>query len=312
MDKKTLNRMKGMIYGLIVGDCLGSYIEFSLKDNHPWVTEFQAGGPHALRRGDWTDDTAMTLAVMDSIVSCNGEVDSCDIMNNFCSWFRQGKYSSNGRCFDIGGATIRALNTYLTYGIKIKNDQSDSYGNGSIMRLAPTIICDFLKSDYHYTQTQKVSNLTHENMYIQNIVEKMAYILFTHLKGEKTKIESSYKSRESASNSGLAGNTLNSALWAFHTTDNFESGMIQAVNLGGDSDTIGAVYGQIAGAYYGYDAIPDKWKENIINKQFVDNLFNSMIETLDEKEKEKCIMNEKNFLRNFVKKAKLWMKPLKK
>ena len=109
----------------------------------------------------------------------------------------------------------------------------------------------------------------------------MCTVIFDHLEGVKTDIQSCYKSRKEASNSGLAGATLNSALWAFHSTNTFEEGLIEAVNLGGDSDSIGAVYGQIAGAYYGYEQIPNRWKNGIIDKIYIDKFANNMIDVLE-------------------------------
>ena len=74
-------------------------------------------------------------------------------------------------------------------------------------------------------------------------------------------------------------NTLQAALWAFRTTETFEEGMIAAVNLGGDADTIGAVYGQIAGAYYGFDAIPERWISAVKDHESVDSLIDDFLET---------------------------------
>lgn len=316
VNKDIYNRLKGMIYGLVVGDCLGACIEFSDKDNHLFVTDYQNGGPHNLRAGDWTDDTAMALAIMDSIICCYGEVNKNDVMDKFCQWFRNGKYSSNGYCFDIGFSTSHALNNHLInkkYHLhREKMNQSESKGNGSIMRLAPTVVYDFIKNDNNYSKSFEISNLTHENEYVLDVVKKMCNVLFSHLKGVKTEIQSAYKERKEVSNSGLAMNTFNAAMWAFHSTSNFEEGMISAVNLGGDSDTIGAVYGQIAGAYYGYDAIPERWRNGIIEKVFIDNLFNDMMKVLEKKENKKWKeVKEKNFLQKFVKKVKTLMKHLK-
>lgn len=310
MDKQLYDRMKGMIYGLVVGDCLGSCIEFSGKNDHEYITNYHEGGPHNLRAGDWTDDTSMTLAVMDSIIACDGEINEDDIMSKFCDWRFKGKYSSNGKCFDIGMATARALQYYnFNKSNGNKMNQSESMGNGSIMRLAPTVIYDFIEEDDTYEGSMIVSNLTHENKYIQSIVKDMCDVLFSHLKGKRTTMESAYHSRNEASNSGLAYDTFNSALWAFNSTDNFEKGMIAAVNLGGDSDTIGAVYGQIAGAYYGYNAIPKRWKNGIIKNFFIDNLFYDMMKVLTEGD-ETWQLNEKKFLRNFAKKVKAFLKRL--
>ena len=66
--------------------------------------------------------------------------------------------------------------------------------------------------------------------------------------------------------------SLESALWAFYTTDNFEGGVLKAVNLGDDADTTGAVYGQIAGAFYGVESIPVKWRKKLAMGDFIEQL----------------------------------------
>jgi ADP-ribosylglycohydrolase len=62
---------------------------------------------------------------------------------------------------------------------------------------------------------------------------------------------------------GYVVHSLEAALWAFAKSTSFEHGALLAVNLGDDADTTGAVYGQLAGAYYGVDAIPRGWRSNL-------------------------------------------------
>ncbi len=88
---------------------------------------------------------------------------------------------------------------------------------------------------------------------------------------------SNYRARDEVDNSGWAVSTLQAALWAFQTTKNFEDGMIAAVNLGGDSDTIGAVYGQIAGAFYGIENIPERWLSAIKDREKVNKLIEDFL-----------------------------------
>ena len=64
--------------------------------------------------------------------------------------------------------------------------------------------------------------------------------------------------------------TLEAALWAFHATDTFPDGALKVVNLGEDADTTGAVYGQIAGAYYGIDGIPAEWRVKLAMRDTID------------------------------------------
>ena len=105
----------------------------------------------------------------------------------------------------------------------------------------------------------------------------MDQILSDHVSGRKTSIESIYKNREEVNNSGWAVSTLNAALWAFENSKTFEEGMILAVNLGGDADTIGAVYGQIAGAWYGFEAIPRRWLDSIKDQSKINDLIESLL-----------------------------------
>lgn len=70
--------------------------------------------------------------------------------------------------------------------------------------------------------------------------------------------------------SGYVVHTLEAALWAFHGTDNFRDGALKVVNLGEDADTTGAVYGQIAGAYYGADGIPAEWRAKLAMRELIE------------------------------------------
>lgn len=82
-------------------------------------------------------------------------------------------------------------------------------------------------------------------------------------------------------NSGWSVASFQAALWAFNTTTTFEEGLIAAVNLGGDSDSIGAIFGQIAGAYYGFKAIPERWVKAVKTWEKVDTLIEKFIAALE-------------------------------
>jgi ADP-ribosylglycohydrolase len=65
--------------------------------------------------------------------------------------------------------------------------------------------------------------------------------------------------------------SLEAALWAFHRSHSFREGALLAVNLGNDADTTGAVYGQIAGAYYGHEGIPTDWSQKISRRELIES-----------------------------------------
>ena len=267
------NKVKGMLWGLIVGDCFGSPIQFSSKDGHPWITEMVACPVFRLPPGYWTDDSSMAMCVMDSYVR-NGGYDLKDIGDTFVRWLREGYLSSvEGRSFDVGGATWSSCDR-IARG-SLVNGSEDSQGNGSIMRFVPSYL--IARKEGRPEILHEVSDLTHASARVREVVDRFAAVLDEHLDSKRTTARSEYTTREEVNNSGWTVSTLEAALWAFNTTESFEEGMIAAVNLGGDSDSIGAVYGQIAGAYYGFGAIPERWVKAVKTWQVVDGLIERFV-----------------------------------
>ncbi len=270
MNSEKNDRIRGMLWGLIIGDCLGSPVQFMDMDSFPHISEMIPCQHFNTPAGCWTDDGAMALCIMESAVNCR-EYDLEDIANNFIRWYDDGFCSSLDYSFDVGTATVMGI-----HGLKrgdLCNGFEDSQGNGSIMRLAPSLQLD--RGDNRVIH--EVSDLTHNSCKVRETADLMAEICRTHLSGCKTEQRSEYSCREEVNNSGWAVSTLQAALWAFHSTDSFEAALIAAVNLGGDADTIGAVCGQIAGAYYGYSAIPERWLAAIKDREKLDKLIDDFI-----------------------------------
>ena len=134
------DRAVGALLGLAVGDAVGTTLEFKSRDTYPRLTDMVGGGPFGLKPGEWTDDTAMALALADSLYG-RDELDEADLMRRFVDWWDRGVYSCNGTCFDIGNTTRQALARWKTNGNPIAGDPSpQAAGNGSLMRLAPVAI----------------------------------------------------------------------------------------------------------------------------------------------------------------------------
>lgn len=271
-DFEKIDRLRGMLWGLITGDCLGSPVQFMDMDTFPRITDMIACRTFNTPPGYWTDDAAMALCIMESAVRNNG-FNLEDIAANFIKWYDDGFCSSLDHAFDIGGATISAIEGLKQH--KLRNGTEDSQGNGSIMRFAPSLLLN--SDDADNSVMHKISDLTHDSGKVRETVDLLAEICRTHLQGRKTCYQSVYRKRQDVNNSGWAVSTLQAALWAFQTTDSFEEALIEAVNLGGDADTIGAVCGQIAGAYYGYSAIPERWLSVIKDRKNLDKLINDFI-----------------------------------
>ena len=271
---ERFRRFKGMFWGLVVGDCLGSPIQFTGKDDHQFITEMVPCSHFSTPPGYWTDDAAMAFCIAESLER-KRKYDLRDIANNFVRWYEDGFWSSLDYAIDVGTATATAC-VEIRDRHNLCNGFEDSQGNGSIMRFAPSYIWNYGQPDR--TMPYEVSDLTHASRKIHEVIDLTAHICDEHLLGQRTKVKSIYRSRDEVDNSGWAVSTLQAALWAFETTSSFEDGLIAAVNLGGDADTIGAVYGQIAGAFYGYDAIPERWLVAVKDRECVNSLIEDMIE----------------------------------
>jgi ADP-ribosylglycohydrolase len=151
---------RGALIGLAVGDALGAAVEFSSPGTFPPVTGYRSGGPHGLDAGEWTDDTSMALALADSMASVGWDLN--DQASRYVEWWKTGKYSVNGRCFDIGITTRSALSNFLVNKNALTSgDVSErASGNGSIMRLAPVPIGH---ADLYPDNIEELSRLADES-----------------------------------------------------------------------------------------------------------------------------------------------------
>ena len=187
----------------------------------------------------------------------------------------------------IGIQTLIMLDMYASgYAIVHKTmNRSDGAGNGVVMRLAPVVIAAYGKRDVRdvIRLAQVSARETHYSYEAEAAAEVFAVILHNaiHLKDKTDIIDiSKYstgahydhllnKLKERAETDKLKNKpgyvvyTLQIALWGFMNYDTFEDGILAVMCLGGDVDTTMAVYGQLAGAYYGLDAIPNEWRRDV-------------------------------------------------
>ncbi len=111
VEKAMNDRRRGAFIGLAVGDALGAAVEFKRPGSFAPVTGYRSGGPHGLAAGEWTDDTSMAWALADSIATVGWDLN--DQASRYVEWWKSGKYSVNGYCFDIGFATRSALASFV-------------------------------------------------------------------------------------------------------------------------------------------------------------------------------------------------------
>ena len=283
-----LDRYMGALLGLAAGDALGAPVEFMRPGTFDPVTGFMGGGPHGLMPGEWTDDTSMALCLAESLIECEG-FDAEDQLRRYVRWWRNGHLSSNGFCFDIGNTTMAALQAFQDTGQSSGLTSPDNAGNGSIMRLAPVPMF-YAKSISEAVEYAGLSSATtHATELAVDACRYMACLIVRALEGaDKDEVLAPALIGElddelqrvsfgsfrifnppEIRGSGYVVESLEAALWAFHNSDNFADGACLAVNLGDDADTTGAVYGQIAGAYYGAKGIPDRWVNALVHRDLI-------------------------------------------
>lgn len=291
---ERVDRFRGALLGLAVGDALGTTLEFHIRDLFPPLTDMVGGGRYDLPAGCWTDDTSMALCLAESLVECRG-FDAVDQMRRYVRWWREGHNSSTGFCFDIGNTTAQALARFEETGNPFSGDTDPgTAGNGSLMRLAPVAMWFANDPAAAVQHAADSSRTTHAAIEAVDACRWFASLIVGALNGVSkdellspdfvptgvtwdaplsSKISAirkgSYRdaSRSDIKSSGYVVHTLEAALWAFNASDNFRDGALLAVNLGDDADTVGAVYSQIAGAHYGIDGIPGEWVERLHRRE---------------------------------------------
>ena len=260
------DRAVGALVGLAVGDALGASVEFMSRGTFAPVTGMRGGGVFQLQPGEWTDDTSMALALGEALLQDPAMTDPALVMNRWLNWYHYGVYSHNGKCFDIGNQTAANL-TNWSRARELPSQDTNSAGNGCIMRLAPVVLANLHQPDQMRDIARRQSDFTHRNAECRDISTKLAELsaacILADRAGIAAKIPGKIAARAEAQvkTTGYVIDTFEAALWAFAPQDGFESIVLRAVNLGDDADTVGAVTGQIAGARYGLSQIPQPWVE---------------------------------------------------
>lgn len=301
------------IFGAVVADALGVPYEFSSPEKmaeNP-ATTMTGYGTYNKPVGTWSDDSSLTLALLDSLI--NG-LDYEDIMYKFARWLYYDEYTPEGEVFDYGNTTYDAISRYYDEGkpaLESGSTDIHSNGNGSIMRIIPIILYLNAKRTSVSEQIEivdNISSLTHAhkiskascniyNFILQNVLDNRYKDL------NELIIEGIDKSREYYENDeyecfnriynnlfslseneiesyGYVVDTLEVALYSCYHTDNYKDAVLKAVNFGGDTDTNAIVTGGLAAIYYGYDSIPEEWIDKLIKSDKIEDYCEKFYESL--------------------------------
>lgn len=285
------------IMGLVIGDALGVPFEFKERDSFR-CTDMTGYGTYYQPPGTWSDDSSMTLATLQGLVDCKGKINLNVIMSNFYTWYYEADFTPYNSVFDVGNTTRNAIERYRFSGFNLQhyggggNEVTDN-GNGSLMRILPLafVPCSFgdICNVSALTHAHKISvdacllyiNVIHgllsgltKEKAIKEALEDYQYAIVPVKELER--LESVDKlHRTQIKSTGYVVDTLEAALWCLLKTDSYKDCVLTAVNLGGDTDTIAAVAGGLAGVLYGTGGekgIPEEWISQIPRKEWISKL----------------------------------------
>ena len=289
--------------GLAVGDAVGTTNEFKVAGTFKPITDMVGGGPFLLKPGQWTDDTSMALCIADSLLA-KGRYDSFDVMERYQRWFSKGYRSSTDRCFDIGGQVRAALFDFEhEQRVPVTAKRSNRAGNGAIMRLAPVVIAGFEHREIReIVVTAGLSaRETHYSVEAEAATEVFAALLvgallgwapehiinvgwastgpaFDEMAARVISTDPAERASWESETSGYIVHGLRLAVHGLLDFPSFKDATLAIANMGGDSDTNAAIYGQLGGAFYGIEAIPASWRSTLHQGEEIDALARALVD----------------------------------
>ncbi|EPS26374.1 hypothetical protein PDE_01310 [Penicillium oxalicum 114-2] len=306
MVTTTQDRALGAIWGVCVGDALGGPVQFSDPGTFQPITDLEFVKPFNQPSGSYSDDGAMTLALAQSFVDADGQYNHALSIHYYLGWFNYGRFSTIDQAWDLGRSTRVALRFWKRRGafrdreitqmqVNEELDREEASGNGSLMRICPLGVALWKNPHLAMKLARDQSMITHPSLACldacqaytelicmamtgsskEDLCQTIARFKFEHPAlvsrlGQYASLQDwRAKSPAEMKSSGWVVDTLEVALWGLFKYESWEEGALAVVNLGGDSDTAGAVYGGLAGVMYGYESIPGRWVRGMQNGSFI-------------------------------------------
>jgi ADP-ribosylglycohydrolase len=287
LDDTTLSAARGVrsrflggLLGLAVGDALAAATQYRRPGTFTPVGDLLGGGPFDLPRGGWSDDTAMALCLADSLLECGG-FDARDQVERYRRWQKDGYLSATGQCLGITASTARALALagWRRQAFSGSHDPNQ-LDPEPLSRVGVTAMYFLTSAEEASRQAMESARPTCQAPSVLEACRAFAILMHRALSGQsKPAILSGLPPTESLSPEAptSASDVLAAALWAFSTTTNFRDAVLRAVNLGGNSDVVGAVCGQLAGAHYALAAIPAAWRNSLMQKDMLETVADRLL-----------------------------------
>lgn len=305
-DHFLYHQIKAVLFGVAVADALGVPVEFYPRETltlNP-VKEMRAYGTYHQPKGTWSDDSSLTFCLADALCE---PYDLTNIAQKSFNWFDEAYWSARGEVFDIGRATLQALQKFGKGipAVECGGANETDNGNGSLMRILPLVFYSQVLSPFErYELAMEVSSITHRHNRSINACyyylefaryllegkvdqfsiyrflqfEVQALLHLSYSQEELQPFERLFKQQiwelpeSEIQSSGYVIHTLEASIWCLLTTNSYQEAVLKAVNLGDDSDTTAAVTGGLAAILYGFENIPEDWVNQIARKDEIDDL----------------------------------------
>ncbi|MBE5756769.1 MAG: ADP-ribosylglycohydrolase [Clostridiales bacterium] len=301
--ENLFEKAKAVILGHAVADALGVPVEFCSReelDVNP-VTSMREYGTYNMPKGSWSDDTSMSLCALEVM---DKKLNFHNVMLNFCKWYYKGEFTPTGKTFDVGRTSATAIERYYlepnreVFGVNSER----ANGNGALMRIHPFSLYAY-KSNLSLSGKLEVieiaTTLTHAHKRSILASKIYSFVLWellnnpskesvkiglvkakNHLKNQPELVHYNAifepdllnTKREEIKSTGYVVDSLIASLWCLLTTDSYKDCVLKAVNLGDDTDTIGAIAGGLAGGLYGLKSIPKEWLDSLLKKDYIESL----------------------------------------
>jgi len=273
-------RFLGTLFGLAIGDAVAATTQFRRPGSFSPIGDMIGGGPFDLPRGAWSDDTAMALCLAESLLERDG-FDARDQVQRYIRWQQEGYLSSTGQCVGITASTARSLALAKWRRVVFPGSHDpEQLDPEPLSRVAPVALFYFASVETTLVQAADSSRTTCQAPAVLDACRRLGRALNAALSGQpKTKIlaEAGPIPEGAAQSNNTAATALAAALWAFGSTDNYRDAVLRAANVGGNSDVVAAVCGQLAGAHYGATGIPQSWRSGLIQKDLIEGIADRLL-----------------------------------
>jgi ADP-ribosyl-[dinitrogen reductase] hydrolase len=273
-------RFLGTLFGLAIGDAVAAPTQFRRPGSFSPIGDMIGGGPFDLPRGAWSDDTAMALCLAESLLERDG-FDARDQVQRYSRWQQEGYMSSTGQCVGITANTARSLALAKWRRVVFPGSHDpEQLDPEPLSRIAPIALFYFASLETTLVQAADSSRTTCQAPAVLDACRRLGRALNAALSGQpKTMIltEAGPIHEGAAQLNNTAATALAAALWAFSSTDNYRDAVLRAANVGGNSDVVAAVCGQLAGAHYGATGIPQSWRSGLIQKDLIEAIADRLL-----------------------------------